>query len=140
MQTFTELARRGREGRTIPLKELKEVTKREPIVVLPQNAKLPQAVEIFGSGVHRLLVTKEGTQDVIGILTQLRLVRFFWENGRDFPHIDKLYANSLMVCTCTRLFHERPVSLAPLLSPLSRFRPILLTSPSRICGSEASQY
>lgn len=29
--------------------------------------------------------------DVIGILSQLKLVEFFWNEGINFPAIDKLY-------------------------------------------------
>ena len=96
LQSFNELARKGREGKSVPVKDIKDIGRREPLVVLPHTAKLPQAVEIFGSGVHRILVAREGTQDIYGILTQLRLVRFFWENGRNFPAIDRLFPSSLM--------------------------------------------
>ena len=96
LQSFNELARKGREGKVIPVKDIKDLGRREPLVVLPHTAKLTQAVETFGSGVHRIMIAQEGTQDIIGILTQLRLVRFFWENGRDFPQIDRIFPNSLM--------------------------------------------
>lgn len=95
LQSFNELARKGREGRLIPVKDLKELGRREPMVTLPHNSYLTHAVEIFGSGVHRILVAREGSHDIIGILTQLRLMRFFWENGRSFPQIDKLFPSSL---------------------------------------------
>ncbi len=49
------------------------------------------AVETFGGGVHRILVMKEGTNHVMGVLSQLRLVKFLCENGRSFPVIDQLY-------------------------------------------------
>ena len=40
---------------------------------------------------HRIVILKEGTNHAIGILSQLRLVKFLWENGRAFPIIDQLY-------------------------------------------------
>ena len=49
------------------------------------------AVETFGGGVHRIIVVKEGTNHVMGVLSQTRLVKFLWENGRSFPVIDQLY-------------------------------------------------
>jgi hypothetical protein len=52
-------------------------------------------MEVFGSGVHRVLVATEGTTDVIGILTQLRMVSFFWENRKSFPVVDQLYPQLL---------------------------------------------
>jgi len=60
-------------------------------VALPRTAKIPQAMEVFGGGVHRVLVVEEDSTNVIGILTQLRLVEFFWENRKSFPVVDQLY-------------------------------------------------
>jgi len=65
--------------------------KKEPLITLPKTADLIKAIEVFGSGVHRVLVTEEASSDVIGILTQLRLVDFFWENRQSFPAVDQLY-------------------------------------------------
>lgn len=90
--SFDELAKKGREGKPIPLKDVKDVSNnKEPLITLPETADLTKAMEVFGSGVHRVLVAKEGTSDVIGILTQLRLVKFFWENRQSFPDVDQLY-------------------------------------------------
>ncbi|KAF2835852.1 hypothetical protein M501DRAFT_997532 [Patellaria atrata CBS 101060] len=95
IQSFNELAARGREGKPIPLKDVKDLGKKEPLITLPHTASLTKAVEIFGSGVHRIIIVKEHSAEAIGILSQLRLVRFFWENGRHFPVIDELYAQTL---------------------------------------------
>lgn len=61
------------------------------MVTLDETTDLTKAIEVFGSGVHRILVTEQGTQNVVGILTQLRLVKFFWENRSSFPAVDQLY-------------------------------------------------
>lgn len=94
-QVVNDIARRGREGKVIPLRDLHDMGRKEEIVTLPANAPLAKAVAIFGSGVHRILLTEDKGTDVTGVLTQLRLVRFFWENGRHFPTIDPLYASCL---------------------------------------------
>lgn len=91
MASFDELAKKGREGKPIPLKDVKELGKKEPLITIPHTADLTKAMEVFGSGVHRVLVAEENTTNVIGVLTQLRLVRFFWENRQNFPAIDQLY-------------------------------------------------
>ena len=44
---------------------------------------------------HRIVVVKENSSEVIGILSQSRLVKFLWENGRSFPVIDQLYPQYL---------------------------------------------
>lgn len=89
--SFDELAKKGREGKPIPLKDVKDLGKKEPLITLPASADLTRAMEVFGSGVHRLLVTEENTTSVMGVLTQLRLVKFFWENRHNFPAVDQLY-------------------------------------------------
>ncbi|RDW63953.1 hypothetical protein BP5796_10455 [Coleophoma crateriformis] len=40
-------------------------------------------------------VCKEGTDDVIGILSQLKLVEFLWDNASSFPVIEQLYSTIL---------------------------------------------
>ncbi|EKG10642.1 Cystathionine beta-synthase core [Macrophomina phaseolina MS6] len=95
IQSFNELAQKGREGKPIPLKDVKDLGKKEPLITLPHTASLTKAVEIFGSGIHRIIIVKEHSSDVIGILTQLRLMGFFWQNGRNFPSIEQLYPSSL---------------------------------------------
>lgn len=93
--SFDELAKKGREGKPIPLKDVKDLGKKEPLITLSHSADLTKAMEVFGSGVHRVLVAKEGTTDVVGILTQLKLVSFFWENRASFPVVDQLYPQLL---------------------------------------------
>jgi len=95
ISSFNELARRGREGKIIPLRDIKDIGRKEEFLTLPHTANLTHAVAAFASGIHRIIVTTEGTMDVVGVLTQLRLVRFFWENGRNFPAIDTLYPSTL---------------------------------------------
>merc|ERR1712137_127510 len=90
--SFDELAKKGREGKPIPLKDVKDVGgKKEPLITLDEMTDLSKAIEVFGSGVHRVLVAEEGTSNVKGILTQLRLVKFFWENRSSFPAVNELY-------------------------------------------------
>lgn len=91
LESFDELAKKGREGEPIPLKHVKDLGKKEPLLTLPASADLTKAMEVFGSGVHRVLIVQDGTTDVIGILTQLRLLQFFWDNRQSFPVVDQLY-------------------------------------------------
>jgi hypothetical protein len=93
--SFRELARKAREGSKIPLKDVKDLGREEPLVTLPPSANLTSAIETFGGGVHRIVIVKENSSDVIGILSQSRLVKFLWENGRSFPVIDQLYPQYL---------------------------------------------
>ena len=95
MSFFQDLAKKAQTGRTIPLREAKSLGTKEPFVILPHTAKLTKAVEAFASGVHRLVIVKEWTNEVVGILSQFRLVKFLWENGQSFPVIDQLYPQTI---------------------------------------------
>ncbi|CUS09700.1 unnamed protein product [Tuber aestivum] len=95
MSSFEELARKARAGSTIPVKLVKDLGKKDPFITVPETEGLAKIVEVFGSGVHRIAVVREGTNQVIGMISQLRLISFFWEHGRSFPTIDQLYPRSL---------------------------------------------
>jgi hypothetical protein len=88
---FDALAKKTRDRESIPLREIQTLAKKGPLVTLSEKADLSKAIEQFGSGVHRILVCKHGTTEVIGILSQLKLVKFLWDNGSSFPAIDALY-------------------------------------------------
>jgi len=92
---FVELARRAREGKHIPLRDIKDLSKKEPLTFLPASTDLQKAIETFGQGVHRAVVIDEETRAVAGVLSQSRLMRFLWENGRSFPVLDQLYTQHL---------------------------------------------
>ncbi|OKO93826.1 Protein sds23 [Penicillium subrubescens] len=95
--SYDELAKKARDGEKIPLKDVKALgMEKEPLVTLPASANVLTAVETFGGGIHRVVVTKEpNNQEVVGIFSQFRLVKFLWENGRSFPAIEQLYPQAL---------------------------------------------
>ncbi len=95
LSIFRDLARKAQQGFNIPLRDAKSLGTKEPFVTLPHTANLTKAVETFGGGVHRLVVVEEGTSNVVGVLSQLRLVKFLWENGASFPTIDQLYSQTI---------------------------------------------
>ena len=92
---ISELARKAREGAKIPLKDAMTLSVKEPLTTLPPTANLMTAVEIFGGGVHRIIVVKENSSEVVGVFSQSRLVKFLWENAPSFPVIDQLYPQYL---------------------------------------------
>ncbi|GFF29463.1 protein sds23 [Aspergillus udagawae] len=95
-ESYEELARKARDEHKIPLKDVKELSRSEPLTTLPASANLRTAVETFGGGVHRVVVVDERKDgEVVGIVSQFRLVKFLWENGRSFPVIDQLYPQYL---------------------------------------------
>jgi CBS domain-containing protein len=91
-----KIAERARSGETLALREVNEhLGAREPPAFVLHNANLSQAMEILGGGVHRIVVCKEGTSEAVGILSQLRLVRFFWDNHQNFAATERLYGLTL---------------------------------------------
>jgi CBS domain-containing protein len=95
LTSFREVSQKAQEGSKIPLKDIRDLVPKEPLTTLPETANLMTAVETFGGGVHRIVVLKEGNNEAVGILSQSRLVKFLWENGRSFPIIDQLYPQYL---------------------------------------------
>jgi len=95
LDDFDALAKKAREGVSIPLREIQTLAKKSALVTLSESEDLSKAIEHFGSGVHRILVCKNGTTEVVGILSQLKLVKFLWDNGSSFPAIDALYPIAL---------------------------------------------
>ena len=95
LHTFQLLARKAQAGQKIPLQDAKSLGNKETFVTLPHTADLTAAMELFGGGVHRIVVVKEGGMEAVGILSQLRLVRFLWENGKCFPTINSLYGQEI---------------------------------------------
>ena len=91
-----KLAERARSGETLPLKDVKDhLGPTEEPAFLPHTANLTQAMEILGGGSHRAVICKEGTSEATGVLSQLRLVRFFWDNHQSFAVTEQLYARTL---------------------------------------------
>jgi CBS-domain-containing membrane protein len=95
LSSFQDLASKAQRGAKIPLKDAKALGNKEPFIMLPHTAQLARAVEIFGGGVHRVIVVKPESNEVVGILSQAKLIRFLWENGTSFPVIDQLYPKIL---------------------------------------------
>ncbi|KOS23433.1 Protein SDS23 [Escovopsis weberi] len=87
---FNDIMSKAQTGTRIPLREIQPVCFREAVVTLNSNDNLSQAIELLGSGIHQILITgQDGT--ICGIVSQLRMVEFFWNEGVNFPTIDGLY-------------------------------------------------
>lgn len=93
--SFRELVQKARDGSKIPLRDVRDLWRKEPLMTLPHSANLMTVVETLGGGVHRIVVTKENSTEVVGIFSQWKLVKFLWENARSFPVIDQLYPQYL---------------------------------------------
>ena len=129
----SQLAKRARSGEAIPLSDVNHhLGTREEPAFLPHTANLISAMGMLGGGAHRVVVCKEGTNEAVGILTQLRLVRFFWENQQNYSATQQLYSLSLKelelgakevlvingdteVAGALRLMHDEGITSLPVL-------------------------
>ncbi|KAK6527890.1 cell separation during budding [Arthrobotrys megalospora] len=93
--TFQDLATKSRSGGDIPVKLVKDLGKKDPFTTVSEAEGLSKVVEILGSGVHRVAVVREGTDSVIGVISQLKILEFFWSNAKAFSQIDQILPLSL---------------------------------------------
>lgn len=91
-----ELVARARSGRVVPVQFAAQIGEKNPFMTLKSTDTIANAVEVLGNGVHRLAIADAANENVvIGILSQRRLIRFIWENGRLFKSLEPLFQKSL---------------------------------------------
>ncbi|KID78404.1 Protein SDS23 [Metarhizium brunneum] len=90
VELYNDIMLNAREGKNISMRQIQPLCRQEPLVGLPSNGNLAQAIEILGSGIHRILITNS-LGNVVGIMSQLLMVDFFWNEGVNFPAVDRLY-------------------------------------------------
>jgi len=88
---YDEISKKAQVQEDIPLRDIQSLSRKEELVALSADEYLDKAMEAFGSGIHRILIVNQAGE-VIGVLSQLRLVEFFWNEAVNFPAIEKLYA------------------------------------------------
>ncbi|KAK4452048.1 hypothetical protein QBC34DRAFT_38651 [Podospora aff. communis PSN243] len=91
---YDAIAEKAQSQTPISLREIQTLSRKEQLVVLQADSTLDGAMEAFGSGIHRILVTNQ-SGEVTGVLNQLRLLEFFWNEAANFPVIDRLYGSLL---------------------------------------------
>ncbi|KAI0122321.1 hypothetical protein F4814DRAFT_408327 [Daldinia grandis] len=94
IELYDSIARRAQARDNIPLRDIQPICRKESLITLQGDEDLAKAIEVFGSGVHRVLVCNHSAE-VIGILSQLKLLEFFWHEGINFRVIDDLYPRLL---------------------------------------------
>lgn len=93
MQQYVALAR---SGRVVPVKFAARLGVKNPFITLTSNDTISTAIGFLGNGVHRLAVADAANPKVmVGVLSQRRLIRFIWENGRMFKSLEPLFQQSL---------------------------------------------
>lgn len=91
-----EYLAKARSGRPVPVKFASRLSAKNPFITLKSTQTISDAVEILGNGVHRIAVTDpDNDQIVTGVLSQRRLIRYIWENGRQFRSLEPLFSRTL---------------------------------------------
>lgn len=94
IQLYDSIAKRAQERQPIPLRDIQQILRKEELIALTPDEYLTRAIEVFGSGIHRVLITNPDSE-VLGILSQLKVLEFFWNERLHFPMIDRLYGAPL---------------------------------------------
>lgn len=94
IEASNNIVAKAQKAEPITLREIQPLCRKEALVMLSATSNLSQAMEVLGSGVHRLVVVDE-TGEAVGIMSQLRMVEFFWNEGVNFASIDELYPHNL---------------------------------------------
>ncbi len=90
LSLFNDIISKAQKGMKISLREAWPVFGRETLITIEAGSSLSQAIEILGGGIHRIVVTDSAGQ-AGGVMSQLRVADFFWNEGINFPTIDRLY-------------------------------------------------
>ncbi|ERT02654.1 hypothetical protein HMPREF1624_00955 [Sporothrix schenckii ATCC 58251] len=95
VMVYQSIAQRAQDRVAIPIRDVLPICHKEPLATLSYNDDLLAAIEVFGSGARRVIVTNANATEVVGVLSQLQLIQFFWNEAVNFPQIDRLYAATL---------------------------------------------
>jgi hypothetical protein len=91
---YDALMSKGQEGTAIPIRDIQPFCRKQTLITLSSTETLDKAIEVLGSGIHRLLIS-DHSGAIIGILSQLELIEFFWSEGIHFSSIEGLYQTQL---------------------------------------------
>ncbi|SCW00579.1 LAFE_0C07316g1_1 [Lachancea fermentati] len=90
-----QVARDCQMGKPVPVGEIVKLTPKNQFYKLPETENLSTVMGILGSGVHRVAITDAEVTQIKGVLSQRRLIKYLWDNARQFSSLDSLLNSSL---------------------------------------------
>lgn len=90
-----EITKECQLGHPVPVGEIVRLTPKNPFYKLSEQENLSTAMMILGSGVHRVAITNVENSRIKGILSQRRMIRYLWENARQFQNLETLFQRTL---------------------------------------------
>ena len=93
-QEITNVINAAKRGEQVPVDFIIRLYPKNDFMRLSELDTLYHATEIFGKGIHRVAIVN-AADEVIGILSQRRLIRYIWENARRFSSLEPYLSTSL---------------------------------------------
>lgn len=93
-ERLLQMISKAKKGEEVPVDFIVKLHPKNPLLKFKESDSLFRAVEAFGNGVHRVAITNNENR-ITGILSQRRMIRFFWENARRFPSLEFLLNSTL---------------------------------------------
>ncbi|KAG2196167.1 hypothetical protein INT46_011760 [Mucor plumbeus] len=84
-----DIVHRALQGQKVPVGMASDLSRKNPFYSILQEATLLSAVEIFACGTHRVSILKPDGR-IEGILSQSTVVKYLFENRKQFPEVDQL--------------------------------------------------
>lgn len=94
VSVYNDIGLKAQARVDIPVRDIQPICRKESLVTLQADEDLLSAIELFAGGIHRIIVT-DGASKVVGVLSQLKLIDFFWNESVHFKAIDELYPRLL---------------------------------------------
>lgn len=93
-ERLVSVVNRAKKGEEVPVDFIVKLHPKNPLLKFKESESLLKAVEAFGNGVHRVAIINTENK-ITGILSQRRMIKFFWENARRFPSLEFMLNSSL---------------------------------------------
>lgn len=87
------LVQKAQRGEQVPTRFVIKLSTKNPFIKLEETDTLASVVGALGSGVHRIAITNNNA--ITAILSQRRLMKYLWDNGRRFPSLDPLLQSTI---------------------------------------------
>lgn len=94
-EEIQHLISKAKRGEQVPVKFVTQLVPKNPFYKLSEQEHLSSVVEILGTGVHRIAIVDPDFTRITGILSQRRLIKYFWDNARRFPSLEPLFQSTL---------------------------------------------
>ncbi|KAL0959676.1 hypothetical protein HGRIS_011375 [Hohenbuehelia grisea] len=80
----------------VPVRLVSNLSEKNPLKTLPNDANIVSLLEIFAEGAHRVLIKAPApSNDFIGLVSDRRLLDWFSSYARDAPALQEYLSNSL---------------------------------------------